>query len=153
MISVDIIKLPHGKNLPLPAYATSRSAGMDLIAAIEKPILLNPLERQLIPTGISLAVPEGFEGQIRPRSGLAFKHGITVLNSPGTIDADYRGEIKVLLINLGNESFTLERGLRIAQFILAPVSMLSWREVDQHIELIHNDREGGFGSTGLKHYI
>lgn len=153
MISVDLIKLPHGEDLPSPTYATSQSAGMDLIAAIKESIVLKPLERQLISTGISIAIPEGFEGQIRPRSGLAFKYGITVLNSPGTIDADYRGEIKVLLINLGNEIFTLERGLRIAQFVLAPVSMLCWREVDHHIELIHNNREGGFGSTGLKHCI
>ncbi|HUX80688.1 MAG TPA: dUTP diphosphatase, partial [Alphaproteobacteria bacterium] len=105
------------------------------------------------PTGISLALPLGYEAQIRPRSGLALKHGLTVLNSPGTIDADYRGEIQVILINLGAEEFLIERGLRIAQLILSPFSTLSWREVDQHQNLANNDRQGGFGSTGLRNSV
>lgn len=151
MIAIDLVKLPHGKDLPLPAYATSQSAGVDLLAALEEPFLLNPYERTLIPTGISIGIAEGYEAQIRSRSGLALKYGLTVLNSPGTIDADYRGEVKVLLINLGSEAFMIERGLRIAQLILAPVSRLTWKEVDQHSDLEHNERNGGFGSTGLKH--
>jgi dUTP pyrophosphatase len=151
MIQIDLVKLPHGNDLPLPAYATMQSAGVDLMAAIEEPLSLKPFERQLIPTGISIAIAAGYEAQIRPRSGLALKYGLTVLNSPGTIDADYRGEVKVLLVNLGSDIFMIERGLRIAQLILAPVSRLCWREVDQHIDLEHNDRDGGFGSTGLKH--
>jgi len=150
MIEVSLVRLAHGEGLPLPAYATSQSAGVDLMAAIKDPILLKPLERKLIPTGISLALPEGYEAQIRPRSGLALKHGLTVLNSPGTIDADYRGEIQVILINFGGEDFLIERGLRIAQLILSPVSILRWDEVDQHRDLEHNDRQGGFGSTGLR---
>lgn len=150
MISVPLVRLPHGEGLPLPSYATSRSAGLDLLAAIGDSFPLRPFERKLIPTGISLALPEGYEAQIRPRSGLALKHGLTVLNSPGTIDADYRGEIQVILINFGTEDFLIERGLRIAQLILSPVSTLCWREVDQHHDFEHNDRQGGFGSTGLR---
>jgi dUTP pyrophosphatase len=150
MIAVSLVRLTHGGGLPLPAYATSQSAGVDLMAAIKDPILLNPFERKLIPTGISIALPEGYEAQIRPRSGLALKHGLTVLNSPGTIDADYRGEIQVILINFGGADFLIERGLRIAQLILSPVSILCWDEVDQHRDLEHNDRQGGFGSTGLR---
>ncbi len=150
MISVSLVRLPHGEGLPLPSYATSQSAGVDLIAAIKDPVLLKPLERKLIPTGISVALPPGYEAQIRPRSGLALKHGLTVLNSPGTIDADYRGEVQVLLINFGTESFLIDRGLRIAQFILSPTSIICWSEVDQHLEFEHNNRQGGFGSTGLR---
>lgn len=150
MITVPLVRLPHGEGLPLPSYATSQSAGVDLMAALLEPILLRPSQRKLIPTGISLALPEGYEAQIRPRSGLALKHGLTVLNSPGTIDADYRGEIQVILINFGGDDFLIERSLRIAQLILSPVSTLSWREVDQHLELAHNNREGGFGSTGMR---
>ncbi|OJW50537.1 MAG: deoxyuridine 5'-triphosphate nucleotidohydrolase [Alphaproteobacteria bacterium 41-28] len=153
MIAVSLVKLPHGEGLPLPSYATSQSAGVDLMAAIKDPILLKPLERKLIPTGISLALPEGYEAQIRPRSGLALKHGLTVLNSPGTIDADYRGEIQVILINLGTEDFLIERGLRIAQLILSPISTLCWEEVDHHQDFAHNDRQGGFGSTGLRNIV
>jgi len=153
MITVSLLRLPHGIDLPLPSYATSQSAGMDLIAALEQPIPLKPFERKLIPTGISIALPKGYEAQIRPRSGLALKHGITVLNTPGTIDADYRGEIQIILINLGEETFLIERGLRIAQIILSPVSTLQWREVEQHYDLEHNERIGGFGSTGFTHHL
>jgi dUTP pyrophosphatase len=150
MISVAVLKLPHGKDLPLPAYATQQSAGMDLMAAVYDPVCLKPLERQLIPTGLSLALPEGYEAQIRPRSGLALKHGLTVLNTPGTIDADYRGEVQVILINLGHEDFLIERGMRIAQMVLNPVSRLSWREVDHHEANTNLGRQGGFGSTGVR---
>lgn len=150
MISVTVLKLPHGEDLPLPSYATSQSAGMDLMAAVHDPVCLKPLERKLIPTGLSLALPEGYEAQIRPRSGLALKHGLTVLNTPGTIDADYRGEVQVILINLGHEDFIIERGMRIAQMILSPISRLSWREVDHHEEDAVLDRQGGFGSTGVR---
>lgn len=150
MILVSLVRLPHGEGLPLPAYATSQSAGVDLMAALEAPLLLKPLERKLIPTGLSIALPEGYEAQIRPRSGLALKHGITVLNTPGTIDADYRGEIQVILINLSPEDFLIERGMRIAQMVLSPVTRLKWQEVDQHNENRQNERQGGFGSTGLR---
>jgi dUTP pyrophosphatase len=150
MISVSLLKLPHGQDLPLPSYATSQSAGMDLMAAVEEPVLLEPFKRKLIPTGISIALPEGYEVQIRPRSGLALKHGLTVLNTPGTIDSDYRGEIQVILINLGEEDFLVERGTRIAQMVLNPVSTLSWKEVDQHESCSNINRQGGFGSTGLR---
>ena len=150
MILVPLVRLPHGEGLPLPLYATSQSAGVDLVAALEASVFLKPLERKLIPTGLSIALPEGYEAQIRPRSGLALKHGITVLNAPGTIDADYRGEIQVILINLSAEEFLIERGMRIAQMVLSPVTRLSWKEVDQHSESRHNDRQGGFGSTGLR---
>ena len=151
MITVPLIKFPHGENLPLPSYATPLSAGLDLMAAIEAPITLHPFERKLIPTGISIALPAGYEAQIRPRSGLALKHGLTVLNTPGTIDADYRGEIQVILINLGSEDFLIERGLRIAQMILSPVSQLRWSERDLHDDMGQIERQGGFGSTGMMH--
>ena len=151
MISVSLIRLPHGQDLPLPSYGTSQSAGVDLMAAVEDPILLKPLERKLIPTGISIALPEGYEAQIRPRSGLALKHGLTVLNTPGTIDADYRGEIQIVLINLGSEDFLIERGIRIAQMVLSPVSTLCWKEIEFHEEGTNINRQGGFGSTGLRH--
>lgn len=151
MISVSLVRLPHGQDLPLPSYGTNQSAGVDLMAAVEEPILLKPLERKLIPTGISIALPEGYEAQIRPRSGLALKHGLTVLNTPGTIDSDYRGEIQIILINLGSEDFLIERGIRIAQMILSPVSTLSWKEIEFHEEFTNLNRQGGFGSTGLRH--
>ncbi len=150
MILVPLTRLPHGEGLPLPFYATPQSAGVDLIAALEDSFRIKPLERKLIPTGISIALPVGFEAQIRPRSGLALKHGITVLNSPGTIDADYRGEIQVLLINFGAEEFLIERGFRIAQLILGPVSIFSWKEGAHQQDVPCNYRQGGFGSTGLK---
>lgn len=150
MISVSLLKLPHGQDLPLPAYATSQSAGLDLMAAVGESLLLKPFERKLIPTGLSIALPEGYEVQIRPRSGLALKHGLTVLNTPGTIDSDYRGEIQIILINLGSEDFLVERGMRIAQMVLSPVSILCWKEIDHHETYTNMDRQGGFGSTGLR---
>ena len=149
-ISIPLIRYAHGQDLPLPKYATPQSAGVDLMAAIQESFVLKPLERRLIPTGISISLPPGYEAQIRPRSGLALKNGITVLNSPGTIDADYRGEIQVILINLSQESFLVERGLRIAQMVVAPLATLQWIEVDKHEDFAHNVRQGGFGSTGLK---
>jgi len=140
--------LPHGAGLQLPAYATTRAAGMDIRAAVPagKPVILEAGSRSLIETGITLALPPGFEAQIRPRSGLAIRHGITCLNTPGTIDADYRGEIKVILINLGDEAFTINRGDRIAQMVIAPVVQADIMQVDV---LDETDRgTGGFGSTG-----
>lgn len=145
---VSITRLPHGKDLALPAYATTHSAGMDLFAAITTPITLAPGERRLIPTGIAIALPDGFEAQVRPRSGLALKHGISIVNAPGTVDADYRGEIGVVLINLGQEPFVIERGMRIAQMVIAPYTRAAWSEV---LELPTSERgEGGFGSTGTR---
>ncbi len=145
MIEVAII---NQSAFELPAYATEGAAGLDIRANISEPIILKPLERQLIPTGLFVAIPLGYEIQIRPRSGLAFKHGVTVLNTPGTIDADYRGEIKVLLVNLSNTSFTVEPGERIAQMVLAKHETLSWKTTDV---LPSTERgAGGFGSTGLK---
>jgi dUTP pyrophosphatase len=147
LITIPIQRLPHGQHLPLPRYATSLSAGVDLQAAISKDITLQPMTRQLIPTGISLALPKGYEAQIRPRSGLALKHGITVLNTPGTIDADYRGEILVILINLGTEDFIITHGMRIAQLIIAPFVQVTWQE-QENLDTTERQR-GGFGSTGL----
>lgn len=145
MIEVAII---NQSTFELPTYATEGAAGLDIRANISEPIVLKPLERLLIPTGLFVAIPLGYEIQIRPRSGLAFKHGITVLNTPGTIDADYRGEIKVLLVNLSNTSFTIEPGERIAQMVLAKHETLSWKTTDI---LPSTERgAGGFGSTGLK---
>lgn len=145
MIEVAII---NQSAFELPAYATEGAAGLDVRANITEPIVLAPLERLLIPTGLFVAIPLGYEIQIRPRSGLAFKHGVTVLNTPGTIDADYRGEIKVLLVNLSNTSFTVEPGERIAQMVLAKHETLSWKTTDV---LPYTERgAGGFGSTGLK---
>ena len=143
---VAVRRLPHGRDLPLPAYATEASAGLDLLAAIEKPQVLRAGERALVPSGIAIALPAGFEAQVRPRSGLAANRGVTILNAPGTIDADYRGEVKVLLINLGEASFTVERGMRIAQLVVAPVQRITWNEVEA---LGASERgAGGFGSTG-----
>lgn len=144
--SVAIQPLPHAIGLNLPTYATSQSAGMDLCAAIEEAIEIGPGERMLIPTGLSMALPEGYEAQIRPRSGLAIKNGVTVLNSPGTIDADYRGEIKVALINMGQEEFTIERGMRIAQMVIAKYEQIEWHLVENLDETERG--AGGFGSTG-----
>lgn len=146
MIVAAITRLPHGRDLPLPAYATSGAAGADLLAAIEGELVLAPGARALVPTGIAVALPPDTEIQVRPRSGLALKHGVTVLNTPGTIDADYRGEIGVILINLGQERFTVTRGMRIAQLVVARVDRISWSEVDS---LPASGRgAGGFGSTG-----
>ncbi len=147
-VSVLLRRLPHGHGLDLPAYATKDAAACDLLAAVDAPMTLRPGARALIPTGISIAVPAGYEAQARPRSGLALKHGITVLNSPGTIDADYRGEIGVILANLGDTPFVVERGMRIAQLLLAPVTRATFDEVEN---LDQTDRgSGGFGSTGLR---
>lgn len=140
-------RLLHSENLPIPDYETANSAGLDLSAAIEDDIVIKPLERKLIPTGFCMALPEGFEAQVRPRSGLALKHGITVLNSPGTIDADYRGEIGVILINLGDKDFTVTRGMRIAQMVVAQYTRVNWDVVSKLPGSFRG--EGGFGSTGL----
>ena len=147
-LAVPIRRLPHGAGLPLPSYATAMSAGVDLLAAVTEPVVLEPGGRAAIPSGIAIALPPGYEAQVRPRSGLAMKHGITVLNSPGTIDADYRGEIGVILVNLGDAPFGIERGMRIAQMVVAPVNTVAWREVDS---LPGSGRgDGGFGSTGTE---
>jgi dUTP pyrophosphatase len=147
-VTLRVLRLPHGEDLPLPAYQSAHAAGFDLVAAVpeDAPVSLAPSDRVLIPTGLAFALPEGHEAQIRPRSGLALKHGVTVLNSPGTIDADYRGEIKVILVNFGSETFVIQRGDRIAQAIISAVT---------HVEIVPVDTlddtgrgEGGFGSTG-----
>jgi dUTP pyrophosphatase len=146
--AVALARLAHGEGLPLPAYETEGSAGMDLRAAVPEraPITLRPGERALVPTGLAIAVPQGFEAQVRPRSGLAARAGVTCLNSPGTIDSDYRGEIQVILINLGPEDFVIRRGDRIAQMVVAPVVQIAWREVAGLDETARG--AGGFGSTG-----
>jgi len=147
-VTVPVQRLPHGEGLDLPSYATSQSAGMDLRAAVaaDAPVTLEPGARALIPTGLQIALPTGYEGQVRPRSGLAAKHGVTVLNSPGTIDADYRGEVKVILVNLGQEPFVIQRGERIAQLVVARHAQVDWTE---EAELEVTERGvGGFGSTG-----
>jgi dUTP pyrophosphatase len=147
-IMLRVLCLPHGEGLPLPSYQSEHAAGLDLVAALpeDAPIELEPSDRALVPTGLIIELPQGHEAQVRPRSGLALKHGVTVLNSPGTIDADYRGEVKVLIINLGAETFLIQRGDRIAQLVVAPVT---------HVEIVSADAlgatergQGGFGSTG-----
>jgi dUTP pyrophosphatase len=145
-VTIAIKRLPHGADLDLPAYATAQSAGMDLMAAVEHDIILAPGERKLIPSGLAIALPAGFEAQVRPRSGLALKNGITVLNSPGTIDADYRGEIGVILVNLGQAPFAVTRGSRIAQMVIAPCTQGVW-QVSEDLEASARGA-GGFGSTG-----
>jgi dUTP pyrophosphatase len=147
-LPVSISQLPHAKGLGLPKYGTEHSAGMDLEAAIDIPVTLKPGDRALVPTGIAIALPAGYEAQVRPRSGLAAKNGVTVLNTPGTIDADYRGEVKVILVNLGTEPFTIERGMRIAQMVIAAYSRVDWNAVDTLDETTRG--AGGFGSTGLQ---
>ncbi len=142
------IKIVNTSSLPLPQYSTSLSAGMDLRADIEEPLTIAPLGRVLVPTGIRIELPEGYEAQIRPRSGLAAKHGVTVLNTPGTIDADYRGEIKVILVNLSDTPFTFERGERIAQMVISSYTRAEWVETDELGESARG--EGGFGHTGVK---
>ncbi len=147
MIVVPVKRLPHGEGLPLPAARSSSAAGMDLAAAVSEPVVIPPGGRALVPTGFAMALPEGHEGQVRPRSGLAVEHGITVLNAPGTVDADYRGEVKVPLINLGDRAFTVTRGMRIAQMVVAPVTVVTLAEA---AELDETPRgHGGFGSTGI----
>jgi dUTP pyrophosphatase len=147
-VELRVMRLAHGADLPLPAYQSEHAAGLDLVAAIaaERPVTIEPGARALIPTGIAIALPTGTEGQVRPRSGLAVRHGVTVLNTPGTIDADYRGEIQVLLVNLGGDSFTVSRGMRIAQLIIAPTMQAM---ISETITLDETTRGiGGFGSTG-----
>lgn len=146
--TVPIVRLPHGADLPLPAYESALAAGMDLRAAVpqDEPLVLRPGARFAVPTGLAFALPPGFEGQVRPRSGLAFKHGVTCLNSPGTVDADYRGEVKVILINHGAEDFIIRRGERIGQLVVAPVVQAVWAEVESLDETVRG--VGGFGSTG-----
>src|SRR6058998_2925816 len=144
---VFVQRLPHGADLPSPAYATAQSAGLDLVAAVGNDVTLAPGARQLIPTGLAIALPAGFEAQVRPRSGLALKHGITVLNAPGTIDADYRGEVQVLLINHGDQPFVIRRGDRIAQMVVAPVTQITWNVVERLDETERGS--GGYGSTGI----
>ncbi|MEX0584054.1 MAG: dUTP diphosphatase [Sneathiella sp.] len=146
-ITISITRLPHGMDLPLPGYETAESAGMDIRAAVERPTEITPGGRALIPTGFKMALPRGYEAQIRPRSGLALKKGITLPNSPGTIDADYRGEVGIILLNAGDETFLIERGDRIAQMVIAPVLQASWNEVKSLDETARG--EGGFGSTGV----
>ncbi len=148
-LAVSFLQLPHAAGLPLPAYATADAAGLDLCAAVaeEKPLVLSPGERAAISTGLAFAIPPGFEGQVRPRSGLALSHAVTVLNAPGTIDSDYRGEILVVLVNLGREPFAVTRGMRIAQIVFAPVARVMLQQVQSLEATARGD--GGFGSTGL----
>ena len=146
-VEVAVQRLPHGDGLALPAYASAGAAGADLLAAVADPVVLAPGERAAIPSGIALALPQGFEAQVRPRSGLALDHGVTVLNAPGTVDADYRGEIKVILVNLGRSPFVIERGMRIAQIVVARIEAVRWRMS----ESLPASARGpsGFGSSGL----
>lgn len=145
-VEVRIVVEAHGAGLPLPSYESEHAAGMDLCAAISEPITLAPGERHLVPTAIRIALPKGMEAQVRPRSGLAIRHGISVVNSPGTIDADYRGEVKVILINHGQEPFTVNRGDRIGQLVVTPVVRVAWSTVSELDETLRG--EGGFGHTG-----
>ncbi|AJC77615.1 deoxyuridine 5'-triphosphate nucleotidohydrolase [Rhizobium etli bv. phaseoli str. IE4803] len=147
--TLNLIRLANGEGLDLPAYESKGAAGMDLRAAVDgdAPLTLAPGKRALVPTGFIFEIPEGFEGQVRPRSGLAFKHGITCLNSPGTVDSDYRGEVKVLLANLGEEAFIIERGMRVAQMVIAPVTQVRVAEITEASGTVRG--AGGFGSTGV----
>lgn len=145
-VTIRVRRLAHGAALPLPAYESEGAAGLDLRAAIDAPLILRPGQRTLVPTGLVIELPEGHEGQVRPRSGLAAKHGVTVLNTPGTIDSDYRGEVKVILVNLGDEDFAIEPGSRIGQLVVAPVTRAA---IVEAAELSSSARgAGGFGSTG-----
>lgn len=146
-VRIAVVRLPHGLDMPLPEYRTALAAGMDLSAAVEEPVTLSPGECAVLPTGLAFALPDGYEAQVRPRSGLAARHGVTVLNAPGTVDADYRGEVKVPLINLGKAAFEVERGMRIAQMVIAPVARATLAEVDELPETARG--AGGFGSTGI----
>ncbi len=145
-VKVDVARLSHSAGLELPGYESTLAAGMDLQAAIEGEVIIAPGERALVPTGLAIALPPGFEAQVRPRSGLALKQGITVVNTPGTIDADYRGEVGVILINHGDSPFTIERGMRIAQMVVTPITQAVWNEVDKLLDSARGT--GGFGSTG-----
>ena len=148
-ITAQLMQLPHGQDLPLPSYETSEAAGMDLRAAVpeDAPLTLKPGARELVPTGVAMAIPPGFEAQIRPRSGLALKHGLSLVNAPGTIDSDYRGEIKIILINQGDEDFKILRGMRIAQMVIAPVLQIAIEPVTSLDDTARG--AGGFGSTGV----
>jgi dUTP pyrophosphatase len=146
-IQIQIVRLPHAADLELPAYGTPGSSGMDLRAAVKSPLTIPAGETVAVPTGLTIAVPAGYEAQIRPRSGLALRHGLSVLNTPGTIDSDYRGEVRVILANLGREPFRVERGNRIAQLVICPVIRASWNEVEQLPESSRGT--GGFGHTGI----
>jgi dUTP pyrophosphatase len=148
-LAVSFVQLPHAADLPAPDYATTEAAGVDLSAAVPErsPVTIEPGGRAAIPTGIALAIPQGFEGQVRPRSGLALTHGVSVLNAPGTVDADYRGEVQVILVNHGRETFTVTRGMRIAQIVFAPVTRVAMQRVSSLDATARGD--GGFGSTGL----
>jgi len=145
-VVIQVRRLPHGEGLALPAYATPGAAGMDLLAAVAAPVTIEPGKRALIPTGLAIALPPGFEMQVRPRSGLALRNGILLPNSPGTIDEDYRGELQVILLNAGDAPFTVERGMRIAQAVVAPVVRAEWQEVERLDDTSRST--GGFGSTG-----
>lgn len=145
-VEVAVTRLPHGADLELPSYETDDAAGMDLRAAVTDDVLLAPGERALIPTGLAIALPSGYEAQVRPRSGLALRNGISLVNSPGTIDADYRGEVGVIVINHGSEVFTVDRGMRIAQMVITPVTQATWLETDNLSDTARG--AGGFGSTG-----
>ena len=148
-ITAQLMQLPHGQDLPLPSYETSEAAGMDLRAAVpeDAPLTLKPGARELVPTGFAMAIPPGFEAQIRPRSGLALKHGLSLVNAPGTVDSDYRGEIKIILINQGDEDFEISRGMRIAQMVIAPVLQVAIEPVTSLDDTARG--AGGFGSTGV----
>ncbi len=146
-LKVVFQRLEHANGLQLPSYESEQAAGMDIRAALKKPLVLDPGKRALIPTGFKMALPAGYEAQIRPRSGLAYRHGITMLNTPGTIDSDYRGEVKVLAVNLGEEAFTIQHGDRIAQMVIAPVTQVRVREEESLMETKRGG--GGFGSTGV----
>ncbi|MBP0494126.1 dUTP diphosphatase [Roseomonas indoligenes] len=149
--TIRVVRLPHAADLPLPAYATDGAAAMDLLAAVRDPVTILPGDRALIPTGLLVALPPGHEWQIRPRSGLALKHGIVLANSPGTIDEDYRGEVGVIVLNAGQQAFTVERGMRIAQAVLAPVTRAVFEEAESLDETARG--VGGFGSTGTGHFV
>ena len=145
-VTIQVQRLPHCEGLPLPTYATPGAAGMDLLTAVATPVVIDPGRRALIPTGLAVALPPGFEMQVRPRSGLALRNGIVLPNSPGTIDEDYRGEVQVIVLNAGDAAFTVERGMRIAQAIVAPVVRAVWQEVERLDDTTRS--AGGFGSTG-----
>jgi dUTP pyrophosphatase len=147
-LEILVTRLPHAHGLPLPSYATEGAAGMDLLAAVTMPVVIPPGGRALVPTGLRIALPPGYELQVRPRSGLALKHGITLPNTPGTVDEDYRGELQVIILNAGTEPFTVERGLRIAQAVVAPVTRATWQEVQTLPDTARGT--GGFGSTGTR---
>jgi dUTP pyrophosphatase len=146
-MKISVTKLKHAADLPLPAYASAGAAGLDLLAAIDAPLILAPGRVAAVPTGIALALPHGYEAQVRPRSGLALKNSITVLNAPGTVDSDYRGEVAAILINLGSEAFTITRGMKIAQMVVAQHAQVEWQE-EEALDTTQRGA-GGFGSTGL----